>query len=111
MKFCLGQLKCVNVRMGMTYALRGRRGGEGRERKRAPASGERAGEARASLRGPEAAQGAAWNQMPRSSSLMPVLARVLASTCLTMTAQYRLYLPSLEGSEPDTTTEPAGTRP
>jgi hypothetical protein len=30
---------------------------------------------------------------------------------LTMTAQYRLYLPSADGSEPLTTTEPDGTRP
>src|SRR5690606_38624888 len=46
-----------------------------------------------------------------SSSLMLVLARVCASTRLTMTAQYRLCDPSAEGSEPGTTTEPAGTRP
>ena len=50
-------------------------------------------------------------QIPRSNSLMPVLARVLASTRLTITAQYREYLPSSEGRLPDTTTEPAGTRP
>ena len=47
----------------------------------------------------------------RSSSLMLVLARVCASTFLTITAQYRLYLPSAEGRLPLTTTEPAGTRP
>src|SRR6185295_15802480 len=46
-----------------------------------------------------------------SSSLMLVLARVLASTCLTITAQYRLYFPSGEGRFPDTTTEPAGILP
>ena len=50
-------------------------------------------------------------QSLRSRSLMLVLARVLASTCLTMTAQYRLHLPSADGSEPETTTDPAGTRP
>ena len=49
--------------------------------------------------------------MPRSNSLMPILPRVLASTFFTITAQYRLYLPSLEGRLPLTTTEPAGTRP
>ena len=47
----------------------------------------------------------------RSNSLMLVLARVCASTFLTMTAQYRLYLPSAEGRLPLTTTEPAGMRP
>src|SRR3569623_888432 len=29
--------------------------------------------------------------IPRSNSLIPVFARVLASTCLTITALYRLY--------------------
>src|SRR5258707_4293372 len=48
---------------------------------------------------------------PRNSSLMLVFARVLASTCFTITAQYRPYLPSREGRVPGTTTEPAGTRP
>ncbi len=47
----------------------------------------------------------------RNSSLMLVLARVRASTCLTITAQYRWQLPSPEGRLPATTTEPAGTRP
>src|SRR4029079_7345916 len=47
----------------------------------------------------------------RRSSLMFVLARVRASTRLTMTAQYRLWLPSAAGRLPLTTTEPAGTRP
>ena len=47
----------------------------------------------------------------RSSSLMEVLARVRASTRLTMTAQYRLYLPSADGRLPLTTTLPAGMRP
>jgi hypothetical protein len=47
----------------------------------------------------------------RSSSLIEVFARVCASTRLTMTAQYSPYLPSLEGRVPDTTTDPAGTRP
>src|SRR5690606_42131213 len=46
---------------------------------------------------------------PRSSSLMLVLARVLASTCLTTTAQYSEWLPSAAGSEPDTTTLYGGT--
>ena len=52
---------------------------------------------------------AAASGYSRSSSLMLVLARVRASTCLTMTAQYRLQ--PAEGSEPATTTEPDGTRP
>ena len=47
----------------------------------------------------------------RSSSLIEVLLRVLASTCLTITAAYSEYLPSAEGSWPETTTLPAGTRP
>src|SRR5258706_15841237 len=47
----------------------------------------------------------------RSSALMPTLSRVLASTRLTMTAQYRLYLPPADGRFPDTTTDPGGTRP
>src|SRR5512146_2565844 len=47
----------------------------------------------------------------RSSSLMLVLARVPASTCLTITAQYRLYWPDAAGRLPETTTEPAGMRP
>ena len=42
---------------------------------------------------------------------MLVLERVCASTRLTITAQFRLYLPSAEGSDPLTTTEPEGTRP
>ena len=46
-----------------------------------------------------------------SRSLMLVLARVCASTRLTMTAQARLCEPSADGSEPGTTTEPEGTRP
>src|SRR5690606_5252401 len=46
---------------------------------------------------------------PRSSSLMLVLARVFASTCLTITAQYSECEPSAAGSEPDTTTLPGGT--
>jgi len=50
-------------------------------------------------------------QAPRSSSLMPVLARVCASTFFTITAQYRLYLPQAEGRLPGTTTAPEGTRP
>ena len=41
---------------------------------------------------------------PRSRSLTLVLLRVLASTCLTITAQYSECVPSLLGSEPDTTT-------
>ena len=41
---------------------------------------------------------------------MLVLARVPASTCFTMTAQYRLQRPSVDGSDPDTTTDPGGTR-
>src|SRR6267142_6858033 len=48
---------------------------------------------------------------PRKSSLMLVFARVLASTCFTITAQYRPYLPSADGRVPGTTTDPAGTRP
>ena len=38
---------------------------------------------------------------------MPTLPRVLASTFFTITAQYRLYLPSFDGRLPETTTEPA----
>src|ERR1700682_1193683 len=37
-----------------------------------------------------------------SNLLMLVLARVLASTCLTITAQYKLYFPSAEGRLPET---------
>lgn len=47
----------------------------------------------------------------RNSSLIDVLARVCASTRFTITAQYKPYLPSAEGSVPGTTTDPAGTRP
>jgi hypothetical protein len=47
----------------------------------------------------------------RSSSLMDVLARVCASTRLTITAQVSEYLPSGEGRLPGTTTDPAGTLP
>ena len=47
----------------------------------------------------------------RKRSLMLVFERVCASTRFTMTAQYRLYLPSALGRLPLTTTEPAGTRP
>src|ERR1022692_5182132 len=47
----------------------------------------------------------------RSNSLMLVLARVLASTCLTITAQYSWQAPMAEGRLPATTTEPEGTRP
>ncbi|MPN31917.1 hypothetical protein SDC9_179392 [bioreactor metagenome] len=60
--------------------------------------------------GPRPRIGAVEDQA-RSRSLIAVLARVWASTFLTMTAQYRLYLPSAEGRLPGTTTEPAGTRP
>jgi len=45
------------------------------------------------------------------SSFIPTLPRVFSSTFLTMTAQYRLYLPSLDGRLPETTTDPAGMRP
>ena len=47
----------------------------------------------------------------RSSSLRLTLARVCASTRLTITAQFSAYRPSFDGSEPGTTTAPAGTRP
>src|SRR5690348_3536061 len=47
----------------------------------------------------------------RKSSLMLVLPRVFSSTCLTMIAAYRLWLPSFAGRLPATTTLPAGTRP
>src|ERR1041384_3061150 len=50
-------------------------------------------------------------QSPRSSSFRLVLARVFASTFLTMTAQYRPQLLSGEGKLPETTNEPAGARP
>jgi len=42
---------------------------------------------------------------------MLVFSRVAAVTRLTITAQYRLWLPSAAGSEPLTTTEPGGIRP
>src|SRR5690606_21889601 len=48
---------------------------------------------------------------PRSNSLTEVLARVRASTCLTITAQYSECEPSLAGNCPDTTTLPGGTTP
>ena len=51
------------------------------------------------------------NQSPLNKSLILVFARVFASTCLTITAQYRLQVPSLDGKFPDTTTDPAGTWP
>ena len=47
----------------------------------------------------------------RNSSLIEVLARVCASTRLTITAQYNPYFPSAEGSVPGTTTDPAGILP
>ena len=47
----------------------------------------------------------------RSSSLIDVLARVCASTRLTITAHDSEYFPSDEGRLPGTTTEPAGTLP
>ena len=48
---------------------------------------------------------------PRSRSLIDVLARVFASTCLTITAQYSECVPSFEGNWPDTTTLYGGTEP
>ena len=42
---------------------------------------------------------------------MLVLERVWASTFFTITAQYRLWLPSLAGRLLETTTEPGGMRP
>src|SRR3546814_15149581 len=48
---------------------------------------------------------------PRSSSLIEVFDRVLASTCLTITAQYSECEPSFDGSWPDTTTLYGGTEP
>ena len=42
---------------------------------------------------------------------MLVFARVFASTCLTITAQYSECEPSFAGSEPETTTLYGGTRP
>ena len=47
----------------------------------------------------------------RSSSLMLVLARLCASTRLTITARTTWRMPSAEGSVPGITTEPAGMRP
>ena len=52
-----------------------------------------------------------WCVYARNKSLMLVLERVCASTRLTITAQYRLYLPSALGRLPLTTTEPDGMRP
>ena len=46
---------------------------------------------------------------PRRSSLIDVFDRVFASTCFTITAQYSECVPSADGSDPDTTTEPGGT--
>ena len=64
------------------------------------------------LKPPHAHQRCAFTRVQsRSRSLMLVLARVSAVTCLTITAQYRLWLPSLAGMEPLTTTEPEGMRP
>lgn len=51
------------------------------------------------------------SQVPRSSSLTEVFARVFSSTCFTITAQYSEWVPSAAGSDPLTTTLPAGTRP
>lgn len=59
---------------------------------------------------PPRAGAKSWHQL-RSSSLMLVLARVFASTCLMITAQDRLCEPSAAGRLPGTTTAPAGTRP
>src|SRR5690606_30665978 len=55
--------------------------------------------------------GAVGGHQALSRSLMLVLARVCASTRLTITAQARLCEPSSAGSEPGTTTEPDGMRP
>src|SRR5690606_5091430 len=52
-----------------------------------------------------------YSASPRSNSLTEVLLRVLASTCLTITAQYSECDPSFDGSCPDTTTLYGGTRP
>ena len=57
----------------------------------------------------EGAQG--YSARPRNSSLMLVLERVFASTCLTITAQYSECEPSFAGSWPDTTTLYGGTDP
>ena len=46
---------------------------------------------------------------PRRSSLIDVFDRVFASTCFTITAQYSECVPSADGNDPDTTTEPGGT--
>ena len=51
------------------------------------------------------------NLQSRNKSFRLVVARVLASTRLTITAQYKLYLPPALGRLPETTTEPAGIRP
>ena len=56
-----------------------------------------------------AASGLDQSANPRSRSLTLVLLRVLASTCLTITAQYSECVPSLDGSEPLTTTLYGGT--
>jgi hypothetical protein len=54
---------------------------------------------------------ARYSTAPRSRSFTLVFARVFASTCFTITAQYSEYFPSADGNEPETTTLPAGTRP
>ena len=52
-----------------------------------------------------------YSSIERNNSLIPTLPKVFASTFFTITAQYKLYLPHLDGRLPETTTEPAGTRP
>ena len=60
---------------------------------------------------PDQAKDEGFGHYALSRSLMLVLARVWASTRLTMTAQARLCEPSAAGSDPGTTTDPDGTRP
>ena len=52
-----------------------------------------------------------YSSIERSRALIPTFSRVCWSTFFTMMAAYRLCEPSFDGSEPGTTTAPAGTRP
>ncbi len=72
------------------------------ERGCSPASGRRKNTGRRT-------SGKIQSANPRNRSFTLVLLRVRASTCLTMTAQYSECVPSLDGSEPLTTTLYGGT--
>src|SRR5690606_38287916 len=61
--------------------------------------------------GPQSPPPPAASPAIRNNSFADVLARVFASTRLTMIAAARLWLPSAAGRLPGTTTLPGGTRP